>query len=157
MNTNADIRKSVVLALGGIGGTEATEALTGVLNDNEETLEVRIAAASALGNIGSPEAVSTLRTAFDDQNMDKGIRNGALLALGKTKNQETAGFFVEKLGDKDFGVSAREALIGMGETAVDPLIENLATEDQKVKDETAQILIEIGDQRAVKPLILAYQ
>ncbi len=157
VNTNEDIRKSVVLALGGIGGTEATEALIDVLNDNEETLEVRIAATSALGNIGSPEAVNTLRTAFDNQEMDKGIRNGALLALGKTKNQETAGFFVEKLGDKDFGVSAREALIDIGEPAVDPLIENLKTEDQKVKDETALILIEIGDQRAVKPLIMAYQ
>ena len=157
VNTNADIRKSVVLALGGIGGNEATEALTSVLNDNEETLEVRIAAASALGNIGSPEAVSTLRTVFDNQKMDKGIRNRALLALGKTKNQETAEFFVEKLGDKDFGVSAREALIDMGEPAVDPLMENLKTEDQKVKDETALILIEIGDQRAVKPLIMAYQ
>lgn len=157
VNTNADIRKSVVLALGGIGGTESTEALISVLNDNEETLEVRVAAASALGNIGSPEAVSTLRKAFDNQSMNTGIRNGALLALGKTKNQETAGFFVEKLGDKDFGVSAREALISMGEPAVDPLIENLATKDQKVKDETAQILIEIGDPKAVKPLILAYQ
>jgi len=157
VNTNADIRKSVVLALGGIGGTEATEALTGVLNDNEETLDVRIAAASALGNIGSPEAVNTLRTVFDNQSMNKGIRNGALLALGKTKNQETAGFFVEKLGDKDFGVSAREALIDMGEPAVDPLIENLKTEDRKVKDETALILIEIGDPKAVEPLILAYQ
>lgn len=157
VNTNADIRKSVVLALGGIGGDEATEALIGVLNDNEENLEVRIAAASGLGNIGSPEAVNTLRTAFGNQKMDKEIRNGALLALGKTKNQETAGFFVEKLGDKDFGVSAREALIDIGEPAVDPLIENLKTEDQKVKDETALILIEIGDQRAVKPLIMAYQ
>jgi len=157
VNTNVDIRKSVVLALGGIGSNEATEALIGVLNDNEEMLEVRIAAASALGDIGSPEAVNALRTAFDNQKMDKGIRNGALLALGKTKSQETAEFFVEKLGDKDFGVSAREALIDMGEPAVDPLIENLKTEDQKVKDETALILIEIGDQKAVKPLILAYQ
>lgn len=157
VNTNADIRKSVVLALGGIGGTEATEALTGVLNDNEETLEVRIAAASALGNIGSPEAVNTLRTVFDNQSMNMGIRNGALLALGKTENQEMAGFFVEKLGDKDFGVSAGETLVDMGETAVDPLIENLKTEDKKVKDEIALILIEIGDPRAVEPLILAYQ
>ncbi|KKH49396.1 hypothetical protein EO93_16530 [Methanosarcina sp. 1.H.A.2.2] len=157
VNTNADVRKSVVLALGGIGGAEATEALTGVLNDNKETLEVRIAAASALGNIGSPEAVSTLRTVFDNPSMDMGIRNGALLGLGKTENQETAGFFVEKLGDKDFGVSAREALVDMGETAVNPLIENLKTEDKKVKGETALILIEIGDPRAVEPLILAYQ
>jgi HEAT repeat protein len=157
LNANADVRKSVVLALGGIGGTEATQALKGVLTDDEEALEVRVAAASALGNIGSSEAVSTLKMVFDNQSMNTGIRNGALLALGKTKNQETAGFFIEKLGDKDFGVSAREALISMGEPAVEPLIENLKTEDQKIKDETALVLIEIGDARAVEPLIEAYQ
>lgn len=157
LNTYPDVRKSTVLALGGIGGTEATQALTGVLNDNEEIPEVRIAAASALGNIGSPEAVSALKIVFDNQSTNMNIRNAALLALGKTKNQETAGFFIEKLGDKDFGVSAREALVDMGETAVEPLIEKLKTDDPKIKSETALILIEIGDPRAVKPLIEAYQ
>ncbi|MDQ1276891.1 MAG: hypothetical protein QG610_2469, partial [Euryarchaeota archaeon] len=125
--------------------------------DDGEIPEVRVAAASALGNIGSPEAVNTLKTVFDNQSMNMNVRNGALLALGKTENQEAAGFFIEKIGDKDFGVTAREALIGMGETAVEPLIENLKTEDQKVKDETALILIEMGDPRTVEPLIEAYQ
>ncbi|WP_440946468.1 HEAT repeat domain-containing protein [Methanosarcina sp. T3] len=157
VNTNADVRKSVVLALGGIGDDEATEALIGVLKDDEEALEVRIAATSALGNTGNPEAVDTLRTILDNQSMNMGIRNGALLALGKTKNQESAEFFVEKLGDEDFGASAREALTAMGETAIEPLIENLKTENREAKDETALILIEIGDSRAVEPLILAYR
>jgi len=86
-----------------------------------------------------------------------GIRNEALLALGKTRNQESAEFFVEKLGDDNFKASAREALMDMGETAVEPLIENLNTEDRAAKDETALILIEIGNPRAFEPLILAYQ
>jgi HEAT repeat protein len=157
LNANADVRKSTVLALGGIGGTEAARALTGVLNDNGETIEVRMAAASALGNIGSPEAVNALNIILDNQSADMNLRNSALLALGKTQNQEAAGVFIEKLGDKDFEASAREALIKMGDTAVEPLIENLKTDDQKIKDETALILIEIGDPRAVKPLIEAYQ
>ncbi|WP_226990706.1 HEAT repeat domain-containing protein [Methanosarcina acetivorans] len=157
VNALADVRKSVVLALGAIGSEEATEALIGVLKDDEEALEVRVAAASALGNIGSPEAVSTLKKVFDNQSMNMGIRNEALLALGKTKNQESAEFFVEKLGDDAFKASAGEALISMGDIAVEPLIENLNTEDRAAKDETALILIEIGDPRAVEPLILAYQ
>ena len=45
----------------------------------------------------------------------------------------------------------------MVETAVDPLIGNLKTADKKIKNETALILIEIGNPRAIKPLILAYQ
>ena len=89
--------------------------------------------------------------------MDVNIRKEAFLALGKTKNQEAAGILVAKLGDKEFGDSSREALIDMGEMAVDPLIGNLKTTDKKMKDETALILIEIGDPRAVKPLIEAYQ
>lgn len=157
LNAGVDVRKSTVLALGAIGGDEATQAVTGVINDEGEIPEVRVAAASALGNIGSPEAVNTLKTVFDNQSMNMNVRNGALLALGKTENQEAAGFFIEKIGDKDFGITAREALIGMGETAVEPLIENLKTEDQKVKDETALILIEMGDPRTVEPLIEAYQ
>lgn len=157
LNTGVEVRKNAVLALGGVGGTEATQALIGVINDDGEIPEVRVAATSALGNIGSPEAVNTLKTVFDNKSMNMNVRNGALLALGKTENQEAAGFFIEKIGDKDFGVTAREALINMGETAVEPLIENLKTEDQKIKDETALILIEIGDPRAVKPLIEAYK
>jgi HEAT repeat protein len=157
LNAGVDVRKSTVLALGGIGGTEATQALIGVINDEGEIPEVRVAATSALGSIGSPEAVNALKTTFENQSMNMNVRNGALIALGKTENQEAATFFIEKIGDKDFGVSAREALFNMGETAVEPLIENLKTEDQKIKDETALILIEIGDLRAVEPLIEAYK
>ncbi len=157
INTNEDLRKSVVLALGEIRSTEATETLTGVLTDNGEKFSVRIAAASALGKIGDPEALETLKKVFDDTSIDVNIRKEAFLALGKTKNQESAGILVAKLGDKEFGASARKALIDMGEPAVDPLIGNLKTKDKKLKDETALILIEIGDPRAVKPLILAYQ
>jgi HEAT repeat protein len=157
LNAGVDVRKSTVMALGGIGGTEATQALIGVINDEGEIPEVRVAATSALGDIGSPEAVNTLETMFNNQSMNMSVRNGAFLALGKTENQEAAGFFIEKIGDKDFGTAAREALINMGEPAVEPLIENLKTEDQKVKDETALILIEIGDPRAVEPLIEAYK
>jgi len=157
LNAGVDVRKSTVMALGGIGGTEATQALIGVINDEGEIPEVRVAATSALGNIGSPEAVNTLETIFNNQSMNMSVRNGAFLAIGKTDNQEAAGFFIEKIGDENFGVTAREALVNMGETAVEPLIEKLKTDDQKVKDETALILIEIGDPRAVEPLIEAYQ
>ncbi len=157
MNANADVRKSAVLALGEIGSTDATETLIGILTDEGETLEVRTAAASALGNIEDPRAVETLKQVLDDKTMHESIRNEAFLAFSKTKDQETAEVLIEKLGDKEFGVSAREALIDMGEIAVDPLIENLKTKDQKLKDETALTLIEIGDPRAVKPLVLAYK
>jgi HEAT repeat protein len=157
LNANADVRKSAVLALGEIGSTDATEILTGILTDKGETLEVRIAAASALGNIEDPKAVEALKQVLDDKTMDANIRNAAFLALSKTRDQETARMLVGKLEDQEFGGVAREALIDMGEMAVDPLIENLKTEDKKLKAETALILIEIGDKRAIQPLIAAYK
>jgi len=156
-NTNTDVRKSVVLALGEIGGTRATEALIVVVTDKEERNDVRTVAAAALGETGDLRAVETLKMVLNDNSVDNRIKKKALIALGKTKNQEVAGILLGKLGDREFGASAREALIYMGEMAVDPLIGNLKTADKKVKDETAFILIEIGDPRAVKPLMLAYQ
>jgi HEAT repeat protein len=162
INADADIRKSAVLALGEIGSTASTETLIGIITDKEEGLEVRTAAASALGNIKDPKAVDALKQVLNDNttnanNTDTSIRNAAFLALSKTRDQETARMLVGKLGDKELGVSAREALINMGELAVDPLIENLKTEDTKLKAETALILIEIGNPKAIKPLIEAYQ
>jgi HEAT repeat protein len=156
-NTNTDIRKSVVLALGEIGGSRATEALINVTTDKEEKNDVRMTAASALGEIRDPRIVEIFKTLIDDKTIDNGIKKKALIALGKTKNQEGTEILLGKIGDKEFGTTARESLMYMGETAVDPLIGNLKTTDEKVKNETALILIEIGDPRAINPLILAYQ
>jgi len=157
LNANTDVRKSAILAIGEIGSNNATEILIDIITNKEEELEVRKAAVSALGNIEDPKAVETLKKIFDDKTMDADIRNAAFLALSKTKNQETARMVVGKLEDQEFGAISREALIDMGELAVDPLIENLKTEDKKLKAETALILIEIGDQRAVEPLVEAYK
>lgn len=157
LNANTDVRKSAILALGEIGSTNSTEILIGILTDKEEELEVRTAAASALGNIKDPKAVETLKQTFADKTTDANIRNAAFLALSKTRDRETAGMLVGKMGDQEIGAIARKALIDMGEMAVGPLIENLKTEDKKTRAETALILIEIGDQRAVKPLIEAYK
>jgi HEAT repeat protein len=156
-NANADVRKSAILALGELGDTRATDDLIGILTDKEEKNDVRIAAASALGEIGASGTAGTLKGVIDDNKTDNRIKKKALLALGKTKNQEVVGILVGKLGNNEFGATAREALVYMGEIAVDPLIENLKTADKRIKNEIALILIEIGDPRAVKPLILAYQ
>jgi HEAT repeat protein len=156
-NTNTDVRKSVILALGEIGGSRATEALFNVTTDKEEKYDVRMTAASALGEINDPRIVETFKTLINDKTTDNGSKKKALIAIGKTKNQEGAEILIGKLGDKEFGTTARESLVYMGETAVDPLIGSLKTTDKKMKNETALILIEIGDPRAISPLILAYQ
>jgi HEAT repeat protein len=158
-STNAivDVRKSTILALGELGDTRATEDIIDILTDKTEKKDVRLAAASALGEIGDPRAVETLKTVIDNKSIDREIRKKAFLALSKTKSQEIVEILVGKLGDNEFGDISRGALINTGEMAVDPLIENLKTKDRKIKNETALILIEIGDPRAIKPLVLAYE
>jgi HEAT repeat protein len=158
-STNAlpDVRKSTILALGELGDTRATESLIGILTDNAEREDVRLAAASALGEIKDPRAVETLKTVLDNKSMDMDIRKGALFALSKTESQEITEILIGRLGDRQFGDNAREALINRRETAVEPLLANLKTKDKKIKNETALTLIEIGDSRAIKPLVLAYE
>jgi HEAT repeat protein len=157
INADPDLRKSAILALGEIGGARATETLINVITYKEERNDVKIVTASALGEIGDSRAIETLKMVVDDKNVDNRVKKAAYIALGKTKNQDVAGILLGKLGDREFRASAREALITMGEPAIAPLIENLKNKDQRLKDETALILIEIGNPKAVKPLILAYQ
>lgn len=157
VNTNEDIRKSVVLALGEIKSSKATETLIAILTDENEKLSVRIAAASALGKIGDSESIEALKVVLENQGADANLRNEAFLSLGKTKNKEVAEILVAKMEDPEYGASAREALKDMGEMAVDPLIEKLEAGDKRVKDNTALILIEIGDPKAIEPLVEAYK
>lgn len=157
LNAVPDVRESVALALGEIGSPEATDSLIGIVSSKEENLEVKMAAVSALGKIGDLKATEALKKILDDKEAHSSLRKRAFLALGNTGNPEAAGYFVEKLGDREYGATAREGLRRMGEKAVDPLIGNLKTENERIKDETALLLIEIGDTRAVKPLVEAYQ
>jgi HEAT repeat protein len=157
INAVVDVRKSAILALGEIGGTRATEALNVVLIDKEERSDVKMTAALALGETGDSKALETLKMLIDDKTVDNKVKKSVLLALGKNKNKEVAGILIGKLGDKEFGATATNALVNMGEIAVDPLIGNLNTKDRRAKNETALTLIEIGDPRAIKPLIQAYK
>ncbi|AKB23524.1 putative oxidoreductase/HEAT repeat-containing protein [Methanosarcina sp. MTP4] len=157
LNTKPEVRKSVVLALGEIGSKEATETLIDVLLDEEEDQEVRKAAAAALGKIGDPEVVDTLSRVLNDAETPLSIKTEVIPALGKIEDRKAAETLIVRLDDEKFASSARNALAGMGEAAVEPLIECLSCRDETLKTEAALLLIEIGDERAVEPLIQAYR
>ncbi len=156
MNSNADLRKSIVLSLGEIGSSEATGTLISTMNDGNEALEVRTAAAMSLGEIGDPEAIEALKIVVNDKNANEEIRNEAFLTLARNNKQEDAEVYIEQLGDEGLGDSAREILADMGEKAVEPLIECLSGENEALKTEAALLLIEVGDERAVEPLIQVF-
>jgi len=156
LNTKPEVRKSAVLALGEIGSKEATETLIDVLLDEEEDQEVRKAAAAALGKIGDPEVVDTLSGVLNDAEEPLNIKTEAIQALGKIEDKKAAEALIERLDDEKFESPARDALAGMGEAAVEPLIECLSGENEDLKTEAALLLIEIGDERAVEPLTQAF-
>lgn len=116
-DSDPELRRRTVLALGEIGDTRATEPLIAALNDTDE--DVRDQVFDALGNIKDIKAVETLINYYLNDTASK-IHN-----------------------------TTSDALVKLGEIAVEPLIEILNEDNRSV----ISILIEIGDQRAVNPLI----
>ena len=88
---------------------------------------VRGNAAEALGEIGDARAVKPLTQAFEFD----------LMAYPYARRK------------------AEEALVKMGDRAVEPLIQALKEEDEYVRPEVAKVLGNIRDLRAVEPLVQA--
>jgi HEAT repeat protein len=171
------IRKNTAIALGKIGDARAAEPLIAALDDENE--EVREAAANALEKIGDARATEPLIAAL---NGGYRVSRAAARALGKMGWEPDAGEsgarywiiknnwkkcidigepaivpLIEILNDDDMGSSAGYALGKIGLPAVEPLIAIL--NDKKYANHkythqrTAGALGEIGDLRAVEPLI----
>jgi len=157
LNANPEVRKSAVLALGEIGSKDATGALIDVLVDEEESQEVRKAAAESLGKIGDPGTVETLAGVLNEEEAHTSVTGGVISALGDIEDRKAAETLIEQLDDEKFESPVRDALASMGETAVEPLIECLSGGDEALKTEATLLLIEIGDERAVEPLIKAFR
>ncbi len=119
----------------------------------QKDLRFRPAAAGALGQIGDARAVKPLIAALKDRDMN--VRRAAAGALGEI-GAPAIGPLVAALGDRD-GEAAAGALGEIGAPAVKPLIAALGSPDLSigVRKTVAGALGQIGDARAVKPLIAA--
>lgn len=105
----------------------ATEpaALVGLLSDPAPA--VRYHAVVRLRDRGTPEAAKPLWERAQDTNEVWGIRREALLALAKTPDPGTVSVLIDWVGKRDQGLyhAAAEALVAVGEPAVDPLFERI--------------------------------
>jgi HEAT repeat protein len=115
------------------------------------TLYLGDLAEDALVKIGEP-AIEPLIKAL--KNDDWHIRAGAAVALGKTRNARAVEPLMDALKDKDRKIEgwAAKGLGLMGEPAVEPLIK-VINEDGYGFQLVARALGEIGDPRAIEPLI----
>ena len=115
------------------------------------TLYLGELAEDTLVRIGEP-AIEPLIKALKSDN--RHIRAGAAVALGKTGNARAVGPLMEALKDKDRKIEgwAAKGLGLIGEPAVEPLIK-VINEDGYEFQLVARALGEIGDPRAIEPLI----
>lgn len=144
------VRACAAMALGQIGDRGSVELLLAALAD--EKCPIRPYAARALGRIGDKRAVEPLLAALGEPGQ---LRREAVDALGRLNDARAIKPLVAFLGDStnDAGDAAVTALIPFRQAAVEPLIAALADREPLARANACKALGEIGDYRAVEPLI----
>lgn len=175
------IRQRAAVALGGIGAARAAEPLAAALKDSEWF--VRQTAAEALGKLGwepaNSEQSAVLAIAQGDWNdaVNKGrasvkpliaalkdscsgVRESATKALGQIRDARAVEPLIAAAlkdgnsnGDRYERRLAEDALVKIGAEAVEPLSAALTAGGEAVRAIAAKVLGQIGDARAVEPLI----
>ena len=156
---NAMVRESLVRVLGRIGRTVPTIAdgvkkINVLLRDSEKN--VRLASTIALGDIAMNNRESIALLIENMRDKDKDIKYYSILALGKIgpDSREASPFLVGTLKEDDNKLrsAARDALVLIGDAAVDSLIEALKESDLMVRSAAVDALDKIGTQRAKEAL-----
>lgn len=153
------VRARTALALANIGDDRAIPELLPLLKDRED--EVRIAACVALGKFKDPSTFDELaNVALDDQKIE--ARQAAVKALGDSLNPAAIPFLMEALRDSFWWFEREQAVNvllnaveGMGEPVVEPLIEALADREKTVRKFAIVILGKLRDIRAIEELGMA--
>ncbi len=143
-----DVRAHATGALIACGGT-SVEPLIPVLKDQNP--DVRKAAAVALGAIKDARAVEALIAALEDHAACK----GAAEALGSIGDPRAVGPIIASMHSHLLREDAVAALRQIAEPAVEPLIRTLRGRTGYKRITAAVTLGQIGDPRAVEPLLAA--
>ena len=120
-DTDEEIRRTVVGALGNIVDPRVEPALEAALKDSSKS--VRREAADNLGYIGDPRAVPLLLAVLDDPQAE--VRSGAAYALGLVADSRAAAPLVERLtsdSDKNVRSSTAGALGEIGDPQALPAL-----------------------------------
>jgi HEAT repeat protein len=150
-DTDYRVRCVAATALGKIGDKSAVEPLIESLKEDKAG-DVRSYTAEALGMVGDSRAVEPLIESLTQDQYYGG--SNAAKALGKMREKRAIGPLIDSFGNAWTEGGASQALVMIGEPAVDPLIEYLMkAEDFHSIAIATTTLGEIGDTRAVEPLI----
>jgi len=148
---NYNVCQAAANVLGKIGDKRAVEPLIALLSHPCE--DYFGPAASALGEIGDQRAVTPLIAALKSESFCVFVP--AANALGKIGDQRAVKPLIDTLPhiDTERCEYVAKALIKIGAPALEPLILALKHEHWYVRRSAAKILGEIGDKRAIGPLV----
>ncbi len=140
------VRRSAASILGQMGDARAVETFIDLLRKDGDW-DVRRLAAEALGQLGDTRAVDPLVRALKDE--DSRVRMSAARALDKLQwTPQTEDQLVYWIANQNW-----DRIATIGKPAVEPLLARLLDKDQKVQMAAAEMLGQLGDARAVEPLI----
>ena len=140
------VRREAVITLGEMGDERCVDPVLHALRDGD--WQVREVAIEALGNIGSPAVEGLIRLLRDWD-----IRRYALTALGKIKDERVLDPLIAHLKSDEFHEHATDALVELGEPAVERLLACLKDKDENVRKQAVIALGRIKDPSALDGLI----
>jgi HEAT repeat protein/beta-lactamase regulating signal transducer with metallopeptidase domain len=156
-DSDGEVRREAVSALGQIRAASAAGALAQALTDSDD--EVRAKAAFALGELRSSAAVEPLGKALT-ADADPEVRQQAAFALGQIRAQASVAPLVTALGDKEAEVR-QQAAFALGQIraaeGVEGLTAALRDSSAEVRQQAVFALGQIRDRRAVPGLGTALQ
>lgn len=140
------VRREAVTTLGEMGDERCVEPLVRSLRDGD--WQVREVAIEALGMVGSP-AVELLIKKLRDWD----IRKYAIKALGKIRDERVLEPLIAQLRSDEFKEDATDALVELGQPALETLVKALKDKDENVRKQAVIALGRIQDPAAIDALI----
>lgn len=140
------VRREAVITLGEMGDERCVEPLVRSLRDGD--WQVREVAIEALGMVGSPAVELLIK-----QLRDWDIRKYAIKALGKIRDERVLEPLIAQLRSDEFKEDATDALVELGQPAMETLVKALKDKDENVRKQAVIALGRIQDPAAVDALI----
>lgn len=140
------VRREAAITLGEMGDERCVEPLCNALRDGD--WQVREVAIEALGQIGSP-AVEMLIKLLRDWD----VRKYAINAMGRIRDERVLDPLMLQLKNDEFKEDATNALVELGEPALERLIKALKDKDDNIRKQSVLALGRIKHADAIDPLI----
>jgi HEAT repeat protein/beta-lactamase regulating signal transducer with metallopeptidase domain len=150
------VRSVMTVALQRIRGEAAADALVRLVRTDADP-HTRVMAAGALGKFNSRARRPALETALADADPD--VRGKAAAALERTGERASVPALLAAL-EREADDDAADAMIHALGASADPratdgLIAALGRREPRLRERAAQMLGQVGDERAVDPLVAA--